>query len=124
VHSAVRVAPAPPPPSHLSRCQQLPRVLRPAIRHLALAPTHLHPPSGAPCSTPRPTPPTPLSRYFQTAAALATHEKTKPHRRRAKMLLSSARPHNQTDAEVASGMGRPDNGPRLRSGGGVSDMAE
>jgi len=81
---------------------------------------------------PNPTPPKPSSqtpsshrsRYFSNVAALATHEKTKPHRRRAKLLLASARPHNQVDAEVASGMGRPDNGPRLRSGGGVADMAE
>ncbi|GBF99890.1 hypothetical protein Rsub_12686 [Raphidocelis subcapitata] len=66
----------------------------------------------------------PCSRYFSNAGALATHEKTKPHRRRAKLLLASDRPHNQVDAEVASGMGRPDNGPRLRSAGGVADMAE
>jgi hypothetical protein len=30
----------------------------------------------------------------------------------------------QLDAEVAAGMGKPDNGPKLRSGGGVADMAE
>ena len=37
------------------------------------------------------------------------------------MLLASPRPHNQVDAEAAAGMGRPDNGPRLRPGG-VADM--
>jgi hypothetical protein len=37
--------------------------------------------------------------------------------RRVKMLLNTAKPHNQVDAEVASGMGRPDNGPKLRSHG-------
>lgn len=33
------------------------------------------------------------------------------------MLLTTAKPHNQVDAEVAAGMGRPDNGPKLRSSG-------
>jgi hypothetical protein len=36
---------------------------------------------------------------------------------RVKMLLTTAKPHNQVDAEVAAGMGRPDNGPKLRSSG-------
>ena len=66
----------------------------------------------------------PCSRYFANPGALAAHEKTKPHRRRAKLLAASARPHNQVDAEVASGMGRPDNGPRLRSGGGGGGAAD
>ncbi|KAI8470747.1 MAG: hypothetical protein J3K34DRAFT_521059 [Monoraphidium minutum] len=66
----------------------------------------------------------PCSRYFQNTLALATHEKTKPHRRCAKLLTTTPRPHNQVDADVAAGMGRPDNGPKLRSGVGVADMAE
>jgi hypothetical protein len=33
------------------------------------------------------------------------------------MLLTTAKPHNQVDAEVAAGMSRPDNGPKLRSSG-------
>jgi len=28
--------------------------------------------------------------------------------------MDGAAPHNQIDAEVAAGMGRPDNGPRLQ----------
>jgi bud site selection protein 20 len=80
--------------------------------------------SARPLPRAPPHPPPLVSRYFSNAAALSTHEKTKPHRRRTKLLLASARPHNQVDAEVAAGMGRPDNGPRLRSGGGVADMAE
>jgi bud site selection protein 20 len=37
------------------------------------------------------------------------------------MLLASPRPHNQVDADMASGMGRPDNGPRLRAAAGGDD---
>ncbi len=37
--------------------------------------------------------------------------------RRAKMLATTARPHNQRDAEAAGGMGAPDNGQRLRGSG-------
>ncbi len=29
-------------------------------------------------------------------------------------MMDGAAPHNQIDAEVAAGMGRPDNGPRLQ----------
>lgn len=39
------------------------------------------------------------------------------HSCRVKMLLNTPKPHNQVDAEVAAGMGRPDNGPKLRSSG-------
>lgn len=35
--------------------------------------------------------------------------------RRVKMLMVSARPHNQKDADRAGGLGEPDNGRRLRS---------
>lgn len=38
-----------------------------------------------------------------------------PGRCRLKMLLTTARPHNQRDAEAASGMGKPDNGSKLRT---------
>jgi len=31
------------------------------------------------------------------------------------MLMNSARPHNQKDADKAGGMGAADNGPKLRS---------
>jgi len=55
------------------------------------------------------------ARYFQNAEALATHDATKPHKRQVKMLMTTARPHNQRDAEAAAGMGAPDNGPKLRS---------
>lgn len=64
----------------------------------------------------------PCGRYFQTAAALVDHEGTKPHKRRVKMLLNTPKPHAQVDAEVAAGMGRPDNGPKLRSSGPVDMM--
>ena len=30
-------------------------------------------------------------------------------------MLQGPRPHNQGDADAAGGMGKPDNGPRLRS---------
>ncbi|EFN51442.1 hypothetical protein CHLNCDRAFT_140160 [Chlorella variabilis] len=59
------------------------------------------------------------SRYFITQAALRTHERSKPHRRRVKELLG-ARPHNQGDAEWAAGVGAPDNGQR---GSGAATMA-
>jgi len=38
------------------------------------------------------------------------------------MLLNTPKPHAQVDAEVAAGMGRPDNGPKLRSSGPVDMM--
>ena len=34
---------------------------------------------------------------------------------RVKLLMNSARPHNQKDADKAGGMGAADNGPKLRS---------
>jgi bud site selection protein 20 len=66
----------------------------------------------------------PCAKYCQNAAALVDHEKSKPHKRRVKMLMNTPRPHNQVDADIASGMGPPDNGPKLRSGGGAALMAE
>lgn len=53
------------------------------------------------------------SRYFVTEAALGTHLTTKPHKKRIKEL-SGAKPHNQTDADWAGGMGAPDNGQASR----------
>jgi bud site selection protein 20 len=55
----------------------------------------------------------PCGRHFQSAVALSDHERTKPHRRRVK-VLQGARPHNQKDAERAGGMGADDNGERRR----------
>lgn len=63
------------------------------------------------------------SRYFQTVTALADHQKTRPHKRKLKMLLTSARPHAQRDADAAAGMGAPDNGPRLRSATAAAAVA-
>lgn len=57
------------------------------------------------------------ARYFQNAISLSDHEATKPHKRRVKMLMTTAKPHNQRDAEAAAGIGAPDNGPKLRSQG-------
>lgn len=44
---------------------------------------------------------------------LAEHQRTKPHKRRVKELRGP-KPHSQLDADLAGGLGRPDNGPRLR----------
>jgi hypothetical protein len=66
----------------------------------------------------------PCAKYCQNATALADHEKSKPHKRRLKMLMTTARPHNQLDADKAAGLGAPDNGPKLRSGGGEAEMVE
>jgi bud site selection protein 20 len=60
----------------------------------------------------------PCARYFAHAAAQADHERGKPHKRRAKLLAAAPRPHNQLNAELAAGVGKPDNGPRLRSASG------
>ncbi|KAL4855461.1 Zinc finger protein 593 [Chlorella vulgaris] len=61
------------------------------------------------------------TRYFISQAALATHERTKPHRRRVKELLG-VRPHNQADADWAGGMGAADNG--QHDNGGVAAMGQ
>jgi bud site selection protein 20 len=54
------------------------------------------------------------ARYFIGRDALATHQRSKPHKRRLKELLSlkqqGKKPHSQADAERAAGMGAPDNG--------------
>eukprot|EP00270_Netrium_digitus_P001800 TRINITY_DN11_c0_g4_i3.p1 TRINITY_DN11_c0_g4~~TRINITY_DN11_c0_g4_i3.p1 ORF type:complete len:304 (-),score=81.43 TRINITY_DN11_c0_g4_i3:120-1031(-) len=52
-------------------------------------------------------------RYFANAAIRDEHYKTKLHKKRVK-LMKGPRPHSQLDAEMAAGMGPPDNGPKLR----------
>ncbi|CAI5476387.1 unnamed protein product, partial [Closterium sp. Yama58-4] len=54
-------------------------------------------------------------RYFASAAIQAEHNKSKFHRRRTKEFAKGVKPHCQEDAELAAGMGKTDNGPRLRS---------
>jgi hypothetical protein len=61
------------------------------------------------------------SRYFQRLEALSTHQKTKAHKKRIKEL-QGAKPHVQADAEAAAGMGKVDNGPKLRSSGAVPEQ--
>ncbi|CAA2978357.1 zinc finger 593 [Olea europaea subsp. europaea] len=53
-------------------------------------------------------------RYFANVAVRDEHFKTKKHRRRVKQMMGPA-PHTQLDAELAAGMGMPDNGPKLMS---------
>ncbi|XP_004510169.1 uncharacterized protein [Cicer arietinum] len=53
-------------------------------------------------------------RYFSGVAVRDDHFKTKKHRRRVKQMMGEA-PHTQLDAELAAGMGMPDNGPKLMS---------
>eukprot|EP00250_Pteridium_aquilinum_P006626 c16504_g1_i1 orf=252-620(+) len=57
-------------------------------------------------------------RYFASSAVRDDHFKTKRHKKRTKMLNEDA-PHSQLDADIAAGMGKPDNGPSLRA----NDMA-
>ncbi|KAL2481364.1 zinc finger (C2H2 type) family protein [Abeliophyllum distichum] len=51
-------------------------------------------------------------RYFADVTVRDEHFKTKKHRRRVKQMTGPA-PHTQLDAELAAGMGMPDNGPKL-----------
>ncbi|XP_027365627.1 zinc finger protein 593 [Abrus precatorius] len=53
-------------------------------------------------------------RYFSNVAVRDEHFKTKRHKRRVKQMMGPA-PHTQLDAELAAGMGMPDNGPKLMS---------
>lgn len=53
-------------------------------------------------------------RYFGSWAIRDDHFKTKAHKKRLKLMKGNA-PHSQLDADMAAGMGRPDNGPSLRS---------
>lgn len=49
-------------------------------------------------------------RRFSSAEGLASHMKTKEYKRAVKRLRTEGKPHGQLDAELAAGMGRPDNG--------------
>ncbi|XP_058763121.1 uncharacterized protein LOC131636528 [Vicia villosa] len=53
-------------------------------------------------------------RFFANVSVRDDHFKTKKHRRRVKQMMGDA-PHTQLDAELAAGMGMPDNGPKLMS---------
>ncbi|XP_021770573.1 zinc finger protein 593-like [Chenopodium quinoa] len=53
-------------------------------------------------------------RYFSNVAVRDEHFKSKRHKKRLKIMLGPA-PHTQLDAELAAGMGMPDNGPKLMS---------
>ncbi|KAL6998197.1 hypothetical protein U1Q18_008324 [Sarracenia purpurea var. burkii] len=53
-------------------------------------------------------------RYFASVSVRDEHFKTKRHRKRVKQMMGSA-PHTQLDADLAAGMGMPDNGPKLMS---------
>ncbi|KAF5471877.1 hypothetical protein F2P56_008641 [Juglans regia] len=53
-------------------------------------------------------------RYFANVSVRDEHFKTKRHRKRVKQMMGPA-PHTQLDADLASGMGMPDNGPKLMS---------
>ncbi|KAL3825870.1 hypothetical protein ACJIZ3_021899 [Penstemon smallii] len=50
-------------------------------------------------------------RYFANATVRDEHFKTKRHRKRLKQLIDA--PHTQLHADLAAGMGMPDNGPKL-----------
>ncbi|CAN8316758.1 unnamed protein product [Cochlearia groenlandica] len=51
-------------------------------------------------------------RYFAKASVRDDHFKTKKHKKRVKIMNGQA-PHSQLDADLAAGMGMPDNGPKL-----------
>ncbi|PKA65406.1 hypothetical protein AXF42_Ash005740 [Apostasia shenzhenica] len=53
-------------------------------------------------------------RYFANDVARNKHFLSKRHKKRVKQMNGPA-PHTQLDAELAAGMGRPDNGPKLMS---------
>ncbi|KAF2312184.1 hypothetical protein GH714_028402 [Hevea brasiliensis] len=53
-------------------------------------------------------------RYFANVTVRDEHFKTKRHKKRVKQMMGPA-PHTQLDAELAAGMGMPDNGPKLMS---------
>ncbi|KAL3694908.1 hypothetical protein R1sor_008559 [Riccia sorocarpa] len=61
-------------------------------------------------------------RYFTSANIRDDHFKTKLHKKRVK-LMKGAAPHTQLDAELAAGMGRPDNGPKLRESSSAIPMS-
>ncbi|GAB2226990.1 hypothetical protein Droror1_Dr00008789 [Drosera rotundifolia] len=53
-------------------------------------------------------------RYFASAVVRDEHFKSKRHKKRLKQMAGPA-PHTQLDADIAGGMGMPDNGPKLMS---------
>ncbi|KAG6771861.1 hypothetical protein NC652_016506 [Populus alba x Populus x berolinensis] len=53
-------------------------------------------------------------RYFANVTVRDEHFKTKRHKKRVKQMMGPA-PHTQLDAELAAGMGAPDNGLKLMS---------
>ncbi|KAL5539889.1 hypothetical protein UlMin_005808, partial [Ulmus minor] len=53
-------------------------------------------------------------RYFANVSVRDEHFKTKRHKKRLKIMMGPA-PHTQLDADLAAGMGMPDNGPKLMS---------
>ncbi|GER54295.1 zinc finger family protein [Striga asiatica] len=53
-------------------------------------------------------------RYFANTTVRDEHFKTKRHKKRLKLMMGPA-PHTQLDADLAAGMGMPDNGPKLMS---------
>ncbi|KAL3536239.1 hypothetical protein ACH5RR_004700 [Cinchona calisaya] len=53
-------------------------------------------------------------RYFANVTVRDEHFKTKRHKKRMKLMMGPA-PHTQLDADLAAGMGMPDNGPKLMS---------
>ncbi|CAH9103181.1 unnamed protein product [Cuscuta europaea] len=55
-------------------------------------------------------------RYFANVTVRDDHFKTKKHKKRLKMMMGGA-PHTQLDADLAGGMGHPDNGPKFMSMG-------
>ncbi|XP_073148769.1 uncharacterized protein [Henckelia pumila] len=53
-------------------------------------------------------------RYFANTSVRDEHFKTKRHKKRLKLMAGPA-PHTQLHADLAAGMGMPDNGPKLMS---------
>ncbi|XP_031247674.1 zinc finger protein 593-like [Pistacia vera] len=53
-------------------------------------------------------------RYFADLSTRDEHFKTKRHKKRLKEMMGT-KPHTQLDADLAAGMGMPDNGPKLMS---------
>ncbi|GAY68013.1 hypothetical protein CUMW_260830 [Citrus unshiu] len=51
-------------------------------------------------------------RYFANVSVRDEHFKTKRHKKRVKEMMGP-KPHTQLDADLAAGMGMPDNGPKL-----------
>ncbi|KAH7690441.1 bud site selection protein 20 [Dioscorea alata] len=53
-------------------------------------------------------------RYFANVDVRDEHFRSKRHKKRVKLMDGPA-PHTQLDADLAAGMGMPDNGPKLMS---------